>query len=160
MSTHKMIVWSRFFDPFIIGGSCHYDGGIEVDPGIKYDLGKGFFGYLIQNPITKNTHVAEAKSGAFVGSTLEGVRRDIETAECDLAGMKKQVADSVVRAKKVRRMDPEEFWGRMVRAEEIREQGDDGKKEAHGVSRRDARRGKRQNGSVPVKRRPVHRREG
>jgi hypothetical protein len=156
-----MIIWSRFYSPFIMGGSCHYDGGIEVDPGLKYSLGNGFFGYLIENPVTKNTHVAEATSGAFVGPTLEAVRRDIETAQCDLEGMKKQVADSVERAKKVQRMDPQEFWSLMARAEETSEEGD-GKKKAHGVSRGNARRGKRQDGGVPgrktgTKRRPVHR---
>lgn len=108
-------IWSAFYDPFIMGGSCHYDGGIKVDPGTKYELGRGFFGYLIQNPITKETHVAEASTGAFVGSTIEAVRRDIRKGEIEV--MRLQVAESAERAKKVRLMDPDDFWRRMARAE-------------------------------------------
>lgn len=108
-------IWSEFYDPFIFGGSCYYPGGIKVDPGTKFDLGKGFFGYLVQNPVSKRTHVAEATTGAFVGDTLEKVRKDIATG--DLEVMKNQVIKSAERAKSIRLMEPAEFWRRMIGAE-------------------------------------------
>ena len=111
-------VWSEFYDPFIFGGACYHPGGIKVDPGVKYDLGGGYFGYLIENPISGRTHVAESTTGGFVGDTIEAVRKDIATG--DPAVMKQQVVQAVERAKSMTLMTPEEFWRRMSKAEEKR----------------------------------------
>jgi hypothetical protein len=109
-----MIVWTEGYSPFILGGECHHPVGVEVEPGEKHDIGGGYYGYVITNPINGDTFVAESTTGAFVGPDLPAVRDDIQS--CIDQGcpevMEQQVADAAERRKKVRVEKSDRFWAR------------------------------------------------
>ena len=105
-----LLVWTAGYNPWVMGGDVHAPVGTELEVGEKIDLGKGYFGYLVVSPISGNTHVAEAETGAFVGDSINDVRKDIE--EADEKMMAEQIAAARERLKKVRRFSKEEFWGK------------------------------------------------
>jgi hypothetical protein len=84
---------------------------VEVDG--PFDLGKGYEGFLAVSPHGQ-TFVAEAETGAIVGSTVREVRQDIETAEA--AVMDAQITDAKKRVLKARTVSLSEFW-RLLRAQ-------------------------------------------
>ena len=101
-------VWTLEYVPFIMGGAVHQPVATEVEPQGEYDLGKGFKGYLIVAPNGK-TFVAEKTTGAFVGPTVEAVRKDI--ADCkDIELMEKQVVEAREKVKFSRIIPTKEFW--------------------------------------------------
>jgi len=107
----KKIVWT-------IGGGMRWGimrfGGsstnisAEVDVTGPFKLGKGFIGYLAISPVDGSTHVVEAKSGAFVGSSIEEVRKDIKSGTVE--NMKAQVEKAVNESKYTTRITAEDFW--------------------------------------------------
>ena len=104
-----MIVWTRAYRPFMMGGDVNGPVGIEVTPGEKLDLGKGFYGYAIVSPVTGKVYIAESETGAFVGSSLEQVRDDIASCN-DIERMKNQITEAKEKAKKLDIISPESFW--------------------------------------------------
>ena len=108
--TEDFLVWTEAYSTFILGGDVHAPVGTRLCVGERLDLGGGFHGYLIQNPRTCQTFIAEATTGAIVGPSLKDVREDIRLGDPDV--MRKQVEDATERRKKVRYLPPEEFWGR------------------------------------------------
>lgn len=105
-----MLIWTRGYRPWILGGDVNAPVGIEIEVGEKLDLGKGFFGYVVTNPKTGDTHVVEAVSGALVGSDLNKVRADVQ--ECDdIDQMKEQIEKHKKLKKQVEVLDPDKFWG-------------------------------------------------
>ena len=110
-----MLVWTRGYTPFIKGGDVHGPIGIEIDdPGRQFDLDKGYVGYVIVSPITGKTYVAEAETGAIVGSFLVGVRDDVTAA--DQKVMDQQIEEAREQQKCVRVLAPDKFWEMMRRA--------------------------------------------
>ena len=106
-ATKKVKIWTEAYNPFVMGGSCHYALGTKVEADGPHDLGKGRTGYLVTAP-DGSTCVAEATSGAIVGPDLETVRGHVEAAE--EAVMEKQVADALERGGTAKMVEPEEFW--------------------------------------------------
>lgn len=78
---------------FTVGGVRYTYIGCEIDvSGRKLrDLGKGYFGYLVQHK--NRSFVVESVTGAVVGSSLDLVRGDI--AYGDEAVMRQQVQDEL-----------------------------------------------------------------
>jgi len=110
-----MIVWTRAYRPFMMGGDVHAPIGIDLNPGERQDLGKGFYGYVIVSPVTSKIHIAEEQSGAFIGSSLKQVRNDIESCE-DIEFMKQQVKDAIKTREKVDILNKDKFWELVSRA--------------------------------------------
>lgn len=110
-----MLVWTEGYSPFIMGGDVNAPIGADIEVGEKIPLGKGIFGYLVASPISGETFVAEAETGAFVGPTIERVRADIEAADEDV--MADQIVAAKERLKKVRTLDAHEFWSRFRKKE-------------------------------------------
>ena len=101
-------VWTAAYTPFIMGGDVNAPILTTVPAAGPFDLGRGFKGYLVTAPSGK-TFVAEATTGAFVGPTIESVKKDI--AKCtDIMLMKMQVSEAAELKKKARRVAPERFW--------------------------------------------------
>ena len=105
-----MVVFTLGYRPFIMGGSCWYPMGLETKVGKKHKLGKGYNGYLITAPNGK-TFVAEATTGAFVGPSIEAVKKDIK--EGDKKVMIQQVEDAKKMVPKIEVIESEEFWKRL-----------------------------------------------
>ena len=101
-------VYALGYFPFSMGGSVWQPIACRVQARGPFPIGHGFRAYLVTSPAGV-THVAEAKSGAFVGSTLEQVRRDVSSGSYLV--MIKQVAGAVAQSKTARELSPEEFWG-------------------------------------------------
>lgn len=104
----KKLVWTEGYRPFILGGDCNAPVGIYIEVGEKIPVGRGYFVYVVVNPKTGRTHCAESRSGAFVGDSVEMVRKDI--MEGDEAAMKEQVKTAIARRAKVNSMKEDEFW--------------------------------------------------
>ena len=65
---------------------------------------------------------AEATTGAFVGPTIESVKKDI--AKCtDIMLMKMQVAEAAELKKKARRVVPERFWAGLKADKPVKTEG-------------------------------------
>lgn len=99
----------RKLSPFTLGGNLNkwFPVACEVEAQGPFDTGRGFVGYLVIAPNGK-TFVAEGQFGAFVGSTIEEVRKDIETG--DPAIMDKQVEDACKVAETAEIIPAAEFW--------------------------------------------------
>jgi hypothetical protein len=109
-----MIVWTLGYSPWIMGGDVNGPIGVDIEVGEKLDLGRGYFGYVVVSPITGLTHVAEAETGAFVGTDLETVRGDVKAAEERV--MMQQIDMAREQRKRVRVLAPDEFWRRLASA--------------------------------------------
>jgi len=109
-----MIIWTRGYRPFILGGDVHGPVGVEIaEPGEKHELGKGYDCYVITSPLTGKTYVAEAETGAIVGSLLVGVRDDVTAADSKV--MKKQIEEAREQKKHVTVLEADKFWVLMRR---------------------------------------------
>jgi hypothetical protein len=105
-----MIVWTIGYRPFVMGGDVYYPLGTEIKVGKKYSLGKRYNGYLITAPNGK-TFVAEATTGAFVGPSIESVKKDIKEGEKKVMDEQMEYARSQV--PKIEKVEPEEFWKKL-----------------------------------------------
>lgn len=104
-----MVVWTRAYRPFIMGGDVNGHVGVDVEVGEKIELGAGYYGYVVASPLTGKTFVAESETGALVGPSIEEVRKDIETG--DTGVMADQIADAREQMKHVSVLPADEFWG-------------------------------------------------
>lgn len=75
----------------------------------KIDLGGGFFGYEIISP-KGITVIAEEKSGAIVGNSLEQVKKDISLGV--VGEMDNQVSKTMEESKSVKIIQSNIFWNR------------------------------------------------
>lgn len=108
----KMIVWT-------VGGGARWgmmrfgasstNISAEVEVTGPYPLGKGFSAYIAKSPVDGSTHVVEAKSGAFIGSTLAQVRNDVKSGT--VKEMKAQVEEAILESNHTERITAEDFWG-------------------------------------------------
>lgn len=105
----KLKIWTEAYSPFIMGGDVNAPIATEVEVGEPVVLAEGISVYLITSP-TGSTYVAEATTGAFVGTSMEQVRADVEDA--DPAVMKQQLEAASERVKKAEMLEPERFWSR------------------------------------------------
>lgn len=103
----QLVVWTKAYRPFLMGGDVHQPVGIEVTVYNPVSLGRGYKGHLITAP-NGRTFVAEATTGAFVGPTFEAVKQDIKTGDPKL--MKQQMKDAAAMRVKVDVITPAEFW--------------------------------------------------
>lgn len=105
-----MRVWTEAYSPFIMGGDVRAPIGAEVEAGEPINLG-GVSVCVVHSPAGR-TFIAEASTGAFVGTSLGMVKKDLSAA--DPTVIKKQLKDAAERAKKVRWLDTDKFWARFV----------------------------------------------
>lgn len=110
----KLTIWTEAYTPFIMGGDVNAPicTTVEVDEAI--DMGCGIQAYLITAPFGK-TYVAESVTGAFVGNSIEEVRKNIEDGNEEV--MCGQIEQSKVRVKKAHHLSPEDFWGRLEQSQ-------------------------------------------
>lgn len=101
----KAVLWTRGYRPFIMGGNVNAPLGVEIEV-LPVDLGKKFKGYIAVTPKGK-TMIAEATTGAIVGTSLEEVKKDIQ--EGDLKTMKQQVKDAAEMKKRMEILSFDEF---------------------------------------------------
>ena len=105
----KQTIWTAAYSPFIMGGDVNAPIATEVEVGDPIDLGGGIKGFVVVSPKGR-IHVAEASTGAFVGTDVDKVKADI--AAGDPAVMKKQLAEAKEQFKNANHLEPEAFWGR------------------------------------------------
>lgn len=106
----KVVCFTLAYTPFGLGAPLWRPMSAEVEARGPYDLGKGFTGFLAKNPNKpEETHVIEAESGGFVGTTIAEVRKDIENCP-DITMMRKQVAKAKNEAAGATRVTADEFW--------------------------------------------------
>ncbi len=103
-----MKIWTEAYRPFIMGGDVNAPVATDIDVGEKIPIGKGYFIFLVANPITGRTHVVEERSGAFIGNTIKEVRQDVIDAPLEM--MDKQVEEAIKRSKKAEIVGTDAFW--------------------------------------------------
>lgn len=107
-----MIIWTEGYFPFTMGGNVHRPVAAHIpdeELGEKFDLGGGYFGYLLTSPRTEKTYVVESTTGAFIGPTIEVVRADIKDAHAEV--MADQLGAGLLRKKKATTVPFDQFWG-------------------------------------------------
>jgi len=103
----KFKVWTEAYRPFLMGGNVNAPVSTEVEVGEPFDIGQGLQGYLVVAPSGK-THVAESTTGAFVGTTVDQIKADLESADPDV--VKAQMETAATRAQEAEPLDAEHFW--------------------------------------------------
>ena len=106
----ELVVWTEAYNAFIMGGDVRRPIKAKVPVLGPFDLGKGYIGYLALHPESDSVHVAESETGAFVGSSLAEVRKDIQEAEESV--MRDQIEAARKRADYAMLLPAAEFWGK------------------------------------------------
>lgn len=99
--------WTYGYFPFKMGGSPWQPIAADVEADGPHDIGKGMQAYLVTAPSGK-TYVAEAVSGAFVGPSLERVRKDVRAGGEDM--MAEQLRRAAEVAPTARVISADELW--------------------------------------------------
>jgi hypothetical protein len=102
-----MKIWTEAYRPWIMGGDVNAPIWTEVLAGSPVDIGNGFQAYLITSP-SGATYVAEAITGALIGTTIKQVKIDVATGDPEV--MLKQIEDAKARVKRADYISPETFW--------------------------------------------------
>ena len=103
----KKLIWTEAYRPFMMGGDVNQPIGTMVELDTPIDLGKGAVVHVVASP-NGTIHIVESKTGAFVGTSLAQVKKDIKEADEDV--IKQQIKDSRKRRKEVEVMSNEDFW--------------------------------------------------
>lgn len=91
-----------------MGGYCNYALACDLPVSRPCALGHGVKGYLITAP-NGSTFVAEATTGAFVGSSLKDVRKDMRGTTRAVA--RKQIAQAKrYRDQRLEVVETGKFW--------------------------------------------------
>lgn len=104
----KLTIWTEAYRPFLMGGDCNAPISTEVDtvdPPI--DLGHGIEVYVITSP-SGTCHIVEATTGALIGTDIDSVRRDVESADTEV--MQRQIAEASERKIKANPVNEDQFW--------------------------------------------------
>jgi len=104
-----MKVWTEAYRPFLMGGDVNAPVSTEVEFELDglIDIGHGLQAYLLVGP-GERTHVVESTTGAFIGTTIDQVRADLEAADPEV--VKSQMENAKVRAQKADPLEPDQFW--------------------------------------------------
>lgn len=107
----KLTIWTKAYRPFIMGGNVKAPIATEVEVGEPFDIGSDFRAYLVTSP-KGSTYVVEATTGAFVGSDIEQVKKDVAAGDPEV--MRQQIVEAQKQFEGATHLTPEEFW-RMFR---------------------------------------------
>lgn len=105
-----MLVWTMGYFPFVMGGKVWQPIGTNVEVSQAIPVGRGYKVYVVTAPNGK-VFIAEATTGAFVGPSIESVKKDIETGDPKL--MKEQVKKATATRENVKVLEPTDFWTRL-----------------------------------------------
>ena len=100
-------IWKWGYFPFTFGGSTYRPIKTAIEVGEPVELGSGFQGYEYNAP-DGSTIVAEATTGAVVGTSIAMVQKDIAMADAKI--MSEQIADSKTQHARAKRVKLEEFF--------------------------------------------------
>jgi len=111
MKTITIRAFTKAYFPFIMGGDVWQTIAATIQAKGPYKLGKGFEGYLAENPKQPGeTHVIEKTSGAFIGTTIAEVKKDIAACK-NITIMKQQVKKAIQQSKSCyKELTTDEFW--------------------------------------------------
>ena len=104
----KLPVWTKAYRPFMLGGNVNAPIATEVEVGEATELAPGISVHVVVSP-TGTAHVAEATTGAFVGTDIEQVRKDVQDADPEI--IKDQLKKAKAELDGVDHLDPAVFWG-------------------------------------------------
>ncbi len=109
-----MIIWTEAQSPFIFGGDVAAPVGANVEVGDAVGIGAWFLAYEIVSPVDGSMHIAESRTGALIGTSIEEVRADV--AAGDIEFMREQVSLAEQRKKKVRLVESDVFWATLAKS--------------------------------------------
>lgn len=101
-----MLIWTEGYRPWIMGGDVNAPLGVEMDGGEPINIGHDIMVHEIKFSDGR-TAIAEATTGAIVGTDLQTVRDDV--AATDPAVMQQQVQAAGQRVSRVQRLSESEF---------------------------------------------------
>lgn len=105
-----MEIYTKTYNPFILGGDVHQFIKTDVPVGEPQDLGKGYSAYLVTAP-NGTAYVVEATTGALLGTDLSQVLEDV--VQGDPAIIENQLSKSKLDFEKARLIQPDEFWRKL-----------------------------------------------
>lgn len=102
-------VFTACHNPFQFGPGVEYIKA-KVEGRGPYDIGRGYKVYVVKSPAGK-IHLALMPSGAFIGSSLAQVRKDVTTGDANL--MARQMAEANQMLVNAKELSAATFWKRM-----------------------------------------------
>lgn len=101
-----MLIWTEGYRPFIMGGDVNAPLGVEMDGGEPINIGHDIMVHEIKFSDGR-TAIAEATTGAIVGTNLQTVRADVAAANPAVMQQQVQAAGQLV--PRVQRLSESEF---------------------------------------------------
>lgn len=105
----KLLIWTEAYQPFIMGGDVNAPIATEIEIPKEniHKLSKDIDVVVICSP-KGAVRIAELSTGAFVGTSLTDVTKDVENASQEV--MLQQLEQAKKRVKKARHVTNEHFW--------------------------------------------------
>jgi hypothetical protein len=100
--------------PFVMGGETHQPVKTHVEKFERVEIGKGYYGLLVQNPVKNLWHMVQEDCGCIIGThrdkntLIESVMQDVKTG--DTSVMKEQIEFGKELVKRAREMEPKKFF--------------------------------------------------
>jgi hypothetical protein len=97
-----------------MGGDTHQPIKTNFEEFERIDIGKGYYGLLVKNPVKKLWHMVQEDCGCLIGthkskaSLIQLVKNDVETG--DEKVMKEQIESGKKLVERATFMEPEEFF--------------------------------------------------
>lgn len=108
----SLVVWTKAYRPFILGGRCNGEIATKIEDGQytgPYESNHGIKLYIVPNPLNPSkTHIVEGECGAFVGTDINEVLNDINSADVDV--MKQQIEQGKKQRDRADHITNEKFW--------------------------------------------------
>ena len=104
-----MIIWTRNYRPFIMGGDCN----VPMSTSIPTEQMTGPFEeggyelYTVTSPLDGDRYIVEGRTGGIVGSSLEEVCADIKAANPEF--MSAQITWALQELGRAELVDADEF---------------------------------------------------
>jgi len=111
-----MEIYTYSSNPMRMGGRQYDIIKTNVENYERVELGKGYFGVVVKNPVKEAFHLAEETSGALIGSDakkmnlIKKVKKDVSTGDSEV--MKKQIEQGAYERKSADLLEPSEFFRR------------------------------------------------
>ena len=103
----KLKVWTKAYRPFLMGGNVNAPVSTVVEVGEPVEADNDIKLHEIKSP-QGTTHVVESTTGAFVGTDIEQVKKDIKNADPEV--IQDQLENAKRELEACDALDSEAFW--------------------------------------------------
>lgn len=109
-----MEICTMGYFPFTFGGDIQRPIKTTIEEYTRVDIGKGYYGILVKNPVRNLWHLAQEDCGCLIGThknkadLLKQVRNDVKTGDEEL--MKEQIEKGKKLLDRAHTLEPQKFF--------------------------------------------------